>query len=70
MLLCSDEAKFVIKIAVENSFQRDIMAMLIRQIVTKYKEAPDKIREMSEKDFFKKKEEMWSKEVSKLTKKL
>ena len=30
MVLCSDEAKFKVKIAVENSFQRDIMALLIR----------------------------------------
>ena len=46
------------------------MTLLIRQSVKRFKESPDKIRMLSEKDFFKKKEEMWNKEVTRLTKRV
>ena len=40
--------------------------MLTRKLVNKYLENPDKIKATSEKDFYKKKEELWNKQVSKL----
>ena len=46
---------------VQGNIRRDIITLLIRKFVTKYIENPDKIKATSEKDFYKKKEELWNK---------
>ena len=46
--------------SLENNIERDIAALLLRGFNEKFQEAPDKIRELSEKDFFQKKEKIWS----------
>ena len=51
---------------VQGNIRRDIITMLTRKLVNKYLENPDKIKATSEKDFYKKKEELWNKQVSKL----
>ena len=51
---------------VQGNIRRDIITLLTRKLVSKYLENPDKIKATSEKDFYKKKEELWNKQVSKL----
>ena len=51
---------------VQGNVRRDIITLLIRKFVSKFIEAPDKIKMTSERDFYRKKEEMWNKQVSKL----
>ena len=40
--------------------------MLIRNFVDKFIQEPNKIKATSERDFYRKKEELWDKQVSKL----
>ena len=51
---------------VQGNIRRDIATLLIRNFVNKFIEAPDKIKMTSERDFYRKNEEMWNKQVSKL----
>ena len=54
------------QIMVQGNIRRDIITLLIRNFVTKFVESPDKIKATSEKDFYRKKEELWNKQVTKL----
>ena len=49
---------------------RDILCMSLRKKMDKFKAEPDKVREIGEKDFQKKKEQIWHSELSKLQTKL
>ena len=61
LLISSQENNFQLQIMVQGNIRRDIITLLIRKFVTKYIENPDKIKATSEKDFYKKKEELWNK---------
>lgn len=52
--------------SVGGSVERDIVVLLIRGLLEKFKEAPDRVRELSEKDFYRKKEEIWNGQLLKL----
>ena len=56
LILKSEQTGFQLQMSLENNIERDIAALLLRGFNEKFQEAPDKIRELSEKDFFRKKE--------------
>ena len=60
LILSSKEAGFSLQMSLENNIERDVAALLLRGFHEKFQEAPDKIKELSEKDFFRKKENIWS----------
>ena len=45
----------------QGNIRRDLITLLIRKMINKFLENPDKIKATSEKDFYKKKEELWNK---------
>ena len=61
LLLGSVEQDFSLQIMVQGNIRRDIITLLIRKFVNKYIEDPDKIKTKSERDFYRKKEELWNK---------
>ena len=49
-----------------NNVERDVVTLLIRGLLDKFKADPERIRELSERDYYKRKEDKWSAEVQKL----
>ena len=66
LILKSEAAEFSLQMSLENNIERDVAALLLRGFNDKFQEAPDKIRELSEKDFYRKKEGIWSNQLKKL----
>jgi hypothetical protein len=50
----------------ENNVKRDVFGKLVRGLIKKYSEMPDQVRLLSERDFYKKKEDLWQKQVNQL----
>ena len=70
LLISSSEGNFQLQVMVQGNVRRDIVTMLTRKFIDRFIEAPDKIKMTSERDFYRKKEEMWNKQVSKLQQEL
>ena len=66
IIVSSVEACCTLHLSVGSSVERDIVVLLLRGFLEKFKEAPEKVRELSEKDFFLKKEEIWNGQLQKL----
>ena len=66
LILSSQEGNFNLQMSLDNNLERDVAALLLRGFNDKFQEAPEKIKELSEKDFYRKKEEIWSNQLKKL----
>ena len=61
LIISSATQKFQLQMMVQGNVRRDIITLLIRNFVNKFIESPDKIKATSERDFYRKKEELWNK---------
>ena len=66
LLLDSTEQQFSAQIQLTNNVERDVATLLMRLFSQKFLEAPQVIKQLSEKDFYRKKEEIWSNQLLKL----
>jgi len=60
LILSSEETQFSAQLQLSNSIERDVATLLMRLFKQKFQEAPKIIKQLSEKDFYRKKEEIWS----------
>ena len=61
LIISSATQNFQLQMMVQGNVRRDIITLLIRNFVNKFIESPDKIKATSERDFYRKKEELWNK---------
>ena len=50
----------------DNNVSRDVFTMLVRSLIKRFNETPDQVKLLSERDFYKKKEDLWQKQVDSL----
>ena len=60
LLLDSTEQQFSAQVQLGNNIERDVATLLMRLFSQKFLEAPQAIKQLSEKDFYRKKEEIWA----------
>ena len=70
IMLSSDELHFSAQLQLANNVERDVATLLIRGFHQKFQENPNLVKTLSEKDFYKKKEEIWMQQLSRLQKDL
>jgi len=61
LVISSEEAEFKAQLQVRNNLERDVAILLMRSFRQKFLEAPQAIKQLSEKDFYRKKEDIWTK---------
>jgi chromosome segregation ATPase len=66
IIMTSEEQQFACQMTFENNVSRDIFTVLVRNLNKKFNETSDQVRLLSERDFYKKKEELWQKQVDSL----
>lgn len=70
LLRSSSQPEKTVKISLQNNLERDLVAILLRELHKKFCEAPMQIRQFGERDFFMKKEELWKRELDNLNGKI
>ena len=63
LIISSEEGAFSIKVQFEGPEARDLATLLIRKNNLIFNENPDQVRELSEKEFYARKEHKWIKEL-------
>jgi hypothetical protein len=66
LIITSEEQQYACQITFQTNVQRDIFTVLIRSLIKKFNDTPDQMRLLSERDFYKKKEDLWQKQVDSL----
>jgi len=66
LIITSEEQQYACQITFQTNLQRDVFTVLIRSLIKKFNDTPDQMRLLSERDFYKKKEELWQKQVDSL----
>ena len=66
MIITSEEQQYACQITFQTNVQRDVFTVLIRSLIKKFNDTPDQMRLLSERDFYKKKEDLWQKQVDSL----
>jgi hypothetical protein len=61
LILSSEEQQYACQITFQTNIQRDVFTVLVRSLIKKFNETPDQMRLLSERDFYKKKEDLWQK---------
>ena len=57
------EQAYSIRLSFENNIDRDVSCLILKAFLQKFSQAPAKMKELGERDFYKKKEAIWSKEL-------
>lgn len=66
LIITSEEQQYACQITFQTNVQRDVFTVLIRSLIKKFNDTPDQMRLLSERDFYKKKEDLWQKQVDSL----
>lgn len=66
VILSSEEQQYASQLTFSDNLSRDIFTSLVRTLIKRFNDTPDQVRLLSERDFYKKKEDLWQKQVDSL----
>jgi hypothetical protein len=58
-VIASEEHQYSCQVTFSNNQQRDVFTVLIRSLIKRFADTPDQTRLLGERDFYRKKEELW-----------